>query len=120
MAFALRTPLHAHSLAASAARFRSRGSFAALTRVSQGASSLGFPYALTRSPLRRLSSVRLARSLRSLASAKGLRPSDSPTRSLARRFGSLPPPPRLQRDIAEALRAKAGRVTSLFAASASR
>ena len=35
---------------------------------------------------------------------------DSPTRSLARRFaGSLPPPLKLRRDLAEALRAKAGR-----------
>src|SRR6266545_2640940 len=42
--------------------------------------------------------------------SEGLRPSDSPARPLARRCaGALPPPPRLRRDLAEALRAKAGR-----------
>ena len=41
---------------------------------------------------------------------EGRRPSDSPTRALGRRFaGSLPPPLKLRRDLAEALRAKAGR-----------
>src|SRR5882672_5508633 len=52
---------------------------------------------------------------------EGLRPSDSPTRSLARRFaGALPPPLKLRRDLAEALRAKAGRSRGSLAAARSR
>ena len=50
-----------------------------------------------------------------LVLSEGLRPSDSPTPALARRFagalrarGSLPPSLQLRRDLAEALRAKAG------------
>src|SRR5262245_56352170 len=49
--------------------------------------------------------------------SEGRRPSDSPTRALARRCaGSLPPPPRLRRDLAEApsARRRAGRVVRLL------
>ena len=55
-------------------------------------------------------SVPLFEGLRLVVSAVGRPPSHPPTRALARRFaGALPPPPRLRRDLAEALRAKAGR-----------
>src|SRR5260221_411861 len=91
-AFAPRTPLHAHSLAASPARSvcvaHSLRSFAS---VRHGLSPLGLPYTRTRSPLRRLAPFAwLTRSARSHQFATGFRPSDSPTRALARRFaGSL-------------------------------
>src|SRR5687767_1587505 len=49
------------------------------------------------------------------SSSDGLRPSDSPTRSLARRYaGSLPPPPRLRRTRRSASGAKAGRARGSF------
>src|SRR6185295_15952373 len=61
------------------------------------------------SPLRRLSpGAWLTRSARSIR--QRLRPSESPTRSLAHPFdGALPPSLKLRRDHAEARRAKAGR-----------
>ena len=51
-----------------------------------------------------------------LVLSEGLRPSDSPTRSLARRYaGALPPPLKLRRDLAEApaARRRAARVAPL-------
>ena len=58
--------------------------------LNRGASPLGLPYTRSRSPLRRLApSAWLTRAARS-RSTEGLRPSDSPTRALTRRFdGSL-------------------------------
>src|SRR5262249_8641487 len=104
--FAPRTPLHALSLAASPARSvrvaHSLRSFATSTSVVRGSSSirgaspLGLPCTRSRSPLRRLAPfawlTRCARSRRVRRSSgvhlvsEGLRPSDSPTRALARRF----------------------------------
>src|SRR5206468_9438272 len=89
-----RTPLHAPSLAASPARSvrvaHSLHSFASYHH--SRASPLGLPYTRPRSPLRRLapfaSLTHCIRSRRTITA--GRRPSDSPTRALARRFaGSL-------------------------------
>ena len=93
-----------------------------MTNLIRGASPLGLPDTRSRAPLRRRAPLAwLARHARShraasvafvrrlLVSSEGLRPSDSPTRALARRFaGALPPPLKLRWTSPKRLRREGG------------